>query len=431
MSGTRSVTGSSSARGRRGPKILEPFRVRDFALYWTGRTISYLGDGVMVVALPWQVYELTDSPAAMGLVGAIQTGSIFAFVLLGGVAADRFERKRIIVVADVARGLAAGAAGVLALTDAIELWHLGVLVLVFGVAQGLAGPAFGSILPQLVPGELLVQANSAIFSVHPLAFRFLGPAVGGVVIAAAGTGAAFLMDAASFFVGAVAIALLASRPAARLLDEGDRRTVVQDIREGVAYLRGRAWLWGTLTWMVVVFPFTTAPYVVLLPYLIKHDLGAGSRALGLVFAAGGVGAVLMSLVLSQVPLPRRHTAFMYAMFAFATFDLIAYSLIDAPWQAMVVAFVAECALAAGTLVWNTLLQKAVPAAMLGRVRSLDWLAAFGLTPLGYVLVGQVAEAVGVRPVLLACGLVGIVLTGAVLLIPGIRGLEGRIVLTSV
>ena len=404
--------------------------MRDFALYWTGRTISYLGDGVMVVALPWQVYELTNSPAAMGVIGALQTGSIFTFVLFGGVAADRLPRKRIIIAADLGRGAAAGIAGALALAGSIELWHLGILVVVFGVAQGLAGPAFGSILPQLVPDTLLMQANSAIYTVHPLTYRFLGPALGGIVIAAAGTGAAFLMDAASFVIGAVAIAFLAARPAARLLEAGERRTIVQDIREGVAYVRGRPWLWGTFSWMLVVFPLTTAPYVVLLPYLIKNELGGDSRSLGLVFAAGGVGAIVMSLVLSQVALPRRHTAFMFAMFTFATLDLIAYSLVDAPWQAMVVAFVAECGLTGGILVWNTLLPKAVPAAMLGRVRSLDWLAAFGLTPLGYLFVGQAADVFGVRQVMAACGLVGLVLTAGVLLIPGIRQLEGKVSLSS-
>jgi len=275
-----------------------------------------------------------------------------------------------------------------------------------------------------------MQANSAIFTVHPLAFRFLGPALGGVVIAAAGTGVAFLMDAASFLIGAVAIAFLAARPAARLLEAGERRTVMQDIREGIAYVRGRSWLWGTFTWMLVVFPLTTAPYVVLLPYLIKNELGGDSRSLGLVFAAGGVGAIVMSLVLSQVALPRRHTAFMFAMFTFATLDLIAYSLVDAPWQAMVVAFVAECGLTGGILVWNTLLPKAVPAAMLGRVRSLDWLAAFGLTPLGYLFVGQAADVFGARQVMAACGLVGLFLTAGVLLIPGIRQLEGKVSLSS-
>ncbi len=237
-------------RGR--PKILAPFSQRDFRLYWTARTTSWLGDGVMTVALPWQVYELTDSPAAMGLVGAIQMAGIVSFILFGGVASDRIERRKVIVISDVVRGLAAGTAGVLAVTGDLELWHLGVMAGVFGVAQAFAGPAFGSIVPQLVQDDLLVQANSALFTVNPLAMRFAGPALGGITIAAFGAGAAFLVDAASFVISAVAILLLAARPAARILEEGERRSMFADIREGLGYVRRRVWLWGTLTWACIV-----------------------------------------------------------------------------------------------------------------------------------------------------------------------------------
>lgn len=383
----------------------------------------------MAVALPWQVYELTDSPAAMGVVGALQTASILGFVLFGGVAADRIERRKVIIVSDVARGLAAGAAGVLAISGSLELWHLGGLVVVFGVAQAFAGPAFGSIVPQLVPDDLLVQANSALFTVNPIAFRFAGPALGGIVIAAWGTGAAFLLDAASFLIGAVAIALLAARPAARLLDEGERRTVVQDIREGFGYVRRRAWLWGTLTWNLLVIPLTWAPYVVLLPHLVKNDLGGDARSLGFVFAAGGVSAVLTSLTLSQLSIPSRHMTFMYAMFGFGVLDLAFYALTQTPWQAMVVAFLAECGFMSGVIVWSTLLQKAVPPAMLGRVRSLDWLAATALAPLAFVGVGQLSDVVGVRPVMAACGLAASALTVAIFLLPGMRDTEGAISLS--
>jgi DHA3 family tetracycline resistance protein-like MFS transporter len=383
----------------------------------------------MVVALPWQVYELTDSPVAMGVVGAIQTGSILAFVLLGGVAADRIERKKVIIVSDLARALAAGAAGALAIAGSIELWHLGVLVVVFGVAQAFAGPAFGSIVPQLVPNDLLVQANSALFAVNPIAFRFVGPALGGVIIAAAGTGAAFLFDAVTFLVGAVTIALLASRPAARLLEEGEQRTIVQDIREGIGYVRGRAWLWGTLLWNLLVIPLTWAPYVVLLPHLVKNDMGGDARSLGLIFAAGGLSAIITSLTLSQVRLPRRHLTFMYAMFGFAVLDLAVYALTQEPWQAMVVAFVAECGFMSGVIVWNTLLQRAVPAAMLGRVRSLDWLAATALAPLAFAAVGQLSETVGVRAVMAACGVTATALTLAIFLLPGMREVERTVSLS--
>ena len=407
-------------------KILAPFRIRDFSLYWTARATSWIGDGVMVVALPWQVYELTNSPTAMGIVGAAQMVPIFAFTLFGGVASDRLDRKKVILASEIVRGLAAGAAGVLAVTGELELWHVGVMVVVFGLGQAFAGPAFGSILPQIVPDGLLVQANSALYTMNTIAIRLGGPALGGLLVAAFGTGVAFLLDAASFLVGAFAISLLATPTVARAVDPSGRRSIFADIREGFGYVRGRTWLWGTILWWLVVAPFGTAPYVVLLPYLMKNDLGGGPGDLGLLFAAGGVGGVAMSLFLSQLRIPRRHVTFMYAMCAFGITDLFFYSLTQAPWQTMVIAFLAEGALTGGILVWNTLVQRAVPNEFLGRVRSMDSFAAFALTPVAMAVVGPAADAVGVRPVLAVSGIAASALTIAVFLLPGMRETEGPI-----
>jgi hypothetical protein len=120
---------------------------------------------------------------------------------------------------------------------------------------------------------------------------------------------------------------------------------------------------------------------------------------------------------------------MYGMFGFGVLDLAAYALTQAPWQAMAVAFVAECGFMSGVIVWNTLLQKAVPPGMLGRVRSFDWLAATALTPVAFAGVGQLSETVGVRPVMAACGVVASVLTVAIFLLPGMRALEGKVSLS--
>jgi MFS family permease len=402
--------------------------VRDFALYWTARTTSWLGDGVMMVALPWQVYELTNSTTAMGVVGAVQMVPIFAFTLFGGVASDRIDRRKVILASEVVRGLAAGVAGVLALTGDLELWHVGVMVAVFGLGQAFAGPAFGSIVPQIVPEEMLVQANSALFTVNTIAVRLGGPALGGLLIAAFGTGVAFLADAASFLIGAVAIALLAARPVARMLEE--RRSIFADIREGLGYVRARAWLWGTLTWSLIVIPFGHAPYVVLLPFLVKNDLGGDARDLGFLFAAGGAGGVIAALILSQLRIPRRHVTFMYAMFAFGITDLFFYSLTQVPWQTLVIAFIAEGALTAGVLVWHTLVQRAVPNEFLGRVRSLDSFAAYALTPVAMAVVGPAADAFGVRPVLALSGILAATLTAAAYLLPGMRETEGKVLLSG-
>ena len=380
----------------------------------------------MVVALPWQVYELTNSPTAMGIVGAAQMVPIFAFTLVGGVASDRIERKKVILASEITRGLAAGGAGVLAVTGNLELWHVGVMVVVFGLGQAFAGPAFGSIVPQIVPDELLVQANSAIHTMNTIALRLAGPALGGLLIAAFGTGAAFLLDGASYLIGACAIALLRTPMAVRVLTAENKPTILADIREGIRYVRGQTWLWGTATWWLLVAPLGTAPYVVLLPYLMKNDLGGDARDLGLLFAAGGVGGVLMSLALSQVRMPRRHVTFMYVMCALGITDLFFYALTTAPWQTMVIAFFAEGMLTGGILVWSTLLQRAVPIEFLGRVRSLDSFAAFALTPVAMALIGPAAAAFGARPVLAGCGIAAGLVTVAVFLLPGMRETEGRI-----
>jgi hypothetical protein len=281
-----------------------------------------------------------------------------------------------------------------------------------------------------VPGDLLVQANSALFTVNPLAFLFAGPALGGFTIAAAGTGIAFILDAASFAVGAVAIALIAARPAARVLDEADRRTIVQDIRESFSYVRRRVWIWGTLLWSLLVLPLAWGPYVVLLPFFVKNELGGDARDLGLVFSAGGASSVLVALLISQVGLPRRHIAFMFAAFGLGAVDLAIYALTSAPWQSMVVAFVASCGWTAGVVTWNTLLQRAVPAEILGRVRSIDWLAATALVPLSFVIVGPLAGMAGVRTVMVACGVLGAIFTVAAFLLPGIRDTERQLSLSG-
>jgi hypothetical protein len=181
---------------------------------------------------------------------------------------------------------------------------------------------------------------------------------------------------------------------------------------------------------LIAFPFTTAPYVVLLPYLVKNELGGDAGDLGLVFAAGGAGGLAIALLLAQITIPRRHVTFMYLLFAFGVTDLLFYALINAPWQAMVIAAIAEAALTAGVLVWSTLLQRAVPNELLGRVRSIEWLAAFALTPVAMAVVGPAADLVGARTVLAAGGILGAMLTLAAFLLPGMRETEGRIRLSG-
>ena len=167
-----------------------------------GQAISLLGDGVYLVAIAWLVYDLSNAPSALALVGVAWTLPMVAALLFTGVLTDRVERRRVLVAADLLRGAAIGAMAVLALTGAIELWHVVVLVVAYGLGEALFGPAFTAIMPGVVPRDELLQANALKELMEPLGLRFAGPALGGLLIAVAGVGTALLVDAATFVLSA-------------------------------------------------------------------------------------------------------------------------------------------------------------------------------------------------------------------------------------
>ena len=196
--------------GLRHVKILRPLAIRDFALLWTGAAVSLLGDGVYIVAIAWQVYEISDTPTALSLIGVAWTLPMAAFLLVGGVVSDRFDRRRIMIATDIVRALAVTVIAVLSITGVLELWHLFLLAVVFGTGDAFFGPAFNATVPQIVPQRMLVQANSLDQFIRPFMMALAGPAIGGLTVAALGTGAAFALDAGSFFLSAVAISLMSS-----------------------------------------------------------------------------------------------------------------------------------------------------------------------------------------------------------------------------
>ena len=403
--------------------IFRPLTIRDFALLWTGMTVSLVGDGIYTVAIAWQVYELSNAPTALAVVGAAWVAPQVLLLLVGGAISDRADRRQVLMLSDAIRGAAVAAIGVLAVTGALELWHMILLVAVYGVGTALFTPAFRSLVPQIVPRDLLLQANSLGQFVRPLTVRFLGPALGGVLIAAFGPGVAFLADGGSFAASATAILLMRSRP--QRADGLAKRSIPRDVREGFGYVRSQTWLWGTLIAVTIAMLFFLGPVYVLMPYIVKNGLGGGADGLGLVFAAGGAGAIAASLVLGQRrTMPRRPITVLYVGWALSAFALVGYALATELWHAMLVSFVSVASLTTGEILWSTVLQRLVPDGMLGRVASIDWLLSFGLAPLSYALTGPIANALGAEETLLQAGAIsGCVLLAFLLLLPGIRRVE--------
>jgi DHA3 family tetracycline resistance protein-like MFS transporter len=403
-------------------RLLAPLRLRDFRLLWSGMCVSLLGDGVFIVALAWQVYALSNVPTALAMVGIAMTIPTIAFLLLGGVLSDRFDRRRLMLVADLGRGLAIGAIAVLSLTGTLELWHMLVLVAVFGAATAFFGPAFDAIVPDVLPASLLPQANSLDQFVRPLALRLAGPAVGGFLIEGVGVGWAFALNAATFAVSAAA--LLAMTPPARKT-RGPSASVTGDIRAGFSYVRRHVWLWGTFASAAVAYLVFMGPAEVLLPFLVKNGLHGSAADLGLVFAAGGIGSVGCAAFMGQRGLPHRDITFMYAAWTLATVAIAGYGFATAVWQLMLASIAFNGLETAGTIVWATAKQRHVPPALLGRVSSLDWLISIGLLPLSFALTGPVSSVLGVQGTLIAGGAVGGVVTFGALLLPGMRAIEGE------
>jgi MFS family permease len=401
--------------------LLAPLRHRDFRLLWSGMTVSLIGDGIFLVAMAWQTYALWNAPAALSIVGIAMTIPTIAFLLPGGVLSDRLDRRTIMLAADGIRGAVILALAALSLTGLLRLWELAAIVAVYGVGTAFFTPAFDAIVPEMLPAADLAAANSLDQFVRPVALRMAGPALGGWLITAVGVGSAFVVDAASF--GASAVALIAIRTAAAgPLREGE--PPFRALVSGLRFVRHRVWLWGTLISAAFAYLVFLGPTEVLLPYLVKNGLHGSAGQLGLVFAAGGIGSIGCAVIMGQRGHPERDITFMYVTWTLATLAVAGYGLATSGWQLMLACLAFNALETAGTIVWATVKQRHVPADMLGRVSSLDWLISIGLLPLSFALTAPVAAAVGPRATLLGAAVVGGAITLAALFLPGMRDVEG-------
>jgi MFS family permease len=401
--------------------LLAPLRHRDFRLLWTGMTVSLVGDGIFLVAMVWQAYELWNAPAALSLLGIGMTIPTLVFLLPAGVLSDRLDRRSLMLWADIGRAVVIAALAVLSLTGLLTFWELMALVALYGIGTAFFTPAFEAIVPDIVPAADLAAANSLDQFVRPIALRLAGPALGGALVAGVGTGAAFALDAASFVASTVAVFLM--RPPAHPRSEHVASSA-SAVKEGLRFVRSRVWLWGTLLSAAIAYLAFMGPAEVLLPYLVKNELHASAGDLGLVFAAGGVGAIGAALIMGQRGHPGHDVTVMYATWTLATLAVAGYGLATASWQLMVACLAFNALETVGTIVWATVKQRHVPASMLGRVSSLDWLISIGLLPLSFALTAPIAGLIGVRATLIGAALIGGVITLGALFLPGMRDIEG-------
>ena len=380
-----------------------------------------IGDGTYVVAIAWLVYrDLHGSPADFAAVGIAWSLPQVLLVLAAGALSDRVDRRFLMIAGDLLRLVAITAIGVLALSDAATLPVVVALVAVYGAGMALFTPAFNSIVPNIVPADVLVEANSIAEVVRPLAMFAIGPILGGLLLTL-GTGWAFLFDgvtfaASAFFIGAMRVRTSRDRDASE--------PITRQIRDGLRYVRSQTWLVVALVFAAVSLFCVWGPYETLVPVVVTIQLRGSGFDLALVFAAGGLGSVLVGLVMAQRGgLPRKPITVMYLVWSLGMLMTAGFGLVTAVWQAMIVSFVAESSIAVLLVVWYTVLQRIVPDEFLGRVMSLDWMITIAGLPLSFAVVGPLAQWLGVDRTLIIAGVLGGVVTITGMFYPGARAPE--------
>lgn len=406
---------------------------RPFALLWAGQTISALGDGAYFTALAWEVLLLTGSAGAMGLVLVASSTPRLIFLLIGGVTADRVSRRAVMLFSDAGRALAVLAIAILGWANVLQLWHLVALALLFGMVSAFFMPAYQSIPPQILDGELLSSAN-ALTGLSRQVGQLLGPGIGAALVAISNPASAFAFDGLTFVVSACCLIALRlpehARAAPKPLDSQDKRRglrgVLSDAREGLAYITGSTWLWVIIA-VASVQNVGASGFAVSLPKLVKDVFHQGVWLLGAIGIATAAGTIAGTLVVGQAPRLHRRglLACLGLLGSFIAYTLfgVAFARAIEPVVVIIAAVIFGFGLGAFDIIWVTTLQELVPADKLGRVFSVDMLGSFALLPLGYAIIGALTDRVGPGMVFLAGGAINVALTLVALAVPGVRRLE--------
>ncbi len=381
---------TSPAEGpQAGPGLLRPLRIRDFRLLFTGETISILGDQFHFVALTWLALQLTGSGLVLGTV--LMTAAIprAALMLVGGAFSDRFSPRTLMLLSNAIRAVLVGVLAALVLTGRAELWHLYVLAATFGIVDAFFYPALDTIVPMIVPERQLAPANALTQGSRQL-MTLIGPAMAGALVAIVSTGPAFAIDAVSFAVAAIAIALITG--GRRHGSSADHETSVLGTISG-----GLRAAWAdrpvrSIVLLVAAFNFAfTGPISVGLAILADARFDGGPAAFGLLMSGFGAGALIGAIVAGSIPRVRALGTVLTVVAIALGIGLAAIGL--APSLPVALGITAAMGLLIGfinvqAIAW---LQARIEPEVRGRVMSLVSLGSVGLAPVSLALAGALVD----------------------------------------
>ena len=381
-------TGKERTPKTKIPNTFRALKHRNFQLFFAGQFVSLTGTWMQSVAQSWLVYRLTGSVILLGLVGFASQIPVFLLAPFGGAAADRYDRRKILVVTQTSAMITAFVLAILTLSENIQVWHLFVLAACFGIANAFDIPTRQAFVTDMVGKEDLLNAialNSSMFN----GARIIGPAIAGILVAMVGEGWCFFGNAVSYVAVIAGILLMKITPVLREY----KGSTLSNIAEGFAFAAKTAPIRGLLLLLGLV-SLMGMPYAVLMPIFADQILGGGSDTLGYLMGASGVGALTAALIIAS----RKQVFGLGRWVAFASgglgVSLILFSFSTNLWLSLLLLVPVGFSMMTQMSSSNTLIQAMVPDELRGRVMSVYSMMFMGMAPLGALLAGALAEALG-------------------------------------
>jgi MFS family permease len=378
---------------------------RNFALLWGGLLISLVGSQMQQWALFWHISQLSKDPIAVSVVGAVRFAAILCFSLVGGLVADRYDRRNILFFTQSTSMLVALFLCLLTLAHAIQLWHIYLLTGIQAIAMAFDLPARQALVPNLVPRDILPSA----FSLQSIAFNtgaILGPGLSGIVIGYLGQAATYFINAVSFLAVILALLLLTDLHQQRTEIKNGFRAALTDIRDGMRFIRDQPLILSSMILDFIATFFSSAN--TLLPYFSQNVLHVGEVAYGWLAAAQSIGAVTVGLVASQYSRIRRQGPLLLGaviVFGVATIIFGAARTYAMVFIALILMGGAD---SVSTIIRNTIRQLITPDSLRGRMTGINQIFFAGGPQLGEIEAGAVAKFFGLPFAIISGG------TGAIL-----------------
>ncbi len=379
---------------------------RNYRLYFAGHGLSLVGTWMQMVAVGWLAYELTAGQPEgvrafwLGVVAFASRIPTFVFAPLAGALVDRWDRRRLVLLAQILAMLQAGALAWLTLAQAITLEQLILLSLVLGLVNTLDVPARQSFMIEIVdrPADLgnAIALNSSMVN----SARVLGPAIAGLLLKAVGAGFCFLLNAVSYVAVIASLLAMEVKPGERRAASGP---ILRNVADGLRYAFGFPPIRDLLL-LISLVSLSGAAYTALLPVFAGEVLGGGAGLYGLLFAAAGVGALAAALLLAVRESPRGLPAWIAAAPAVLGAGLVGLGLSTSAWLSVLAMPVIGFGMVVQMAASNTVLQTLVEDRLRGRVMSLYSMAFMGMVPLGSLLSGMMARALGAPATIVLNGL---------------------------